>query len=53
MKRTTQPSRWGTAALVAIALVVLGAVAITVAIQPVPKSSGDGSCLTRVIRACR
>src|ERR671927_1439694 len=41
MKRTTQMSRWGAAALVVNALVVLGAVAITVAIQPVPKSSGD------------
>jgi chitosanase len=40
MKRMTQLSRWGAAALVAIALVVLGAVAITVANRPLPNSSG-------------
>jgi chitosanase len=41
MKRTTELSRWGAAALVIIALVVLGAVAITVANRPSPNSSGD------------
>ena len=40
MKRTTQLSRWGAAALVIIALVVLGAVAITLVIRPSPDSSG-------------
>jgi chitosanase len=40
MKRTTELSRWGAAALVIIALVVLGAVAITVANRPSPNSSG-------------
>jgi chitosanase len=40
MKHTTQPSRWGAAALVVIALVVLGAVALTVANRPSPNSSG-------------
>ena len=39
MKRTTELSRWGAAALVIIALVVLGAVA-TVANRPAPNSSG-------------
>ncbi len=39
MKRTTELSRWGAAALVIIALVVLGAVA-TVANRPSPNSSG-------------
>jgi chitosanase len=41
MKRTTQMSRWSAAALVVIALVVLGAVAITAAIRPSPNGSGD------------
>jgi chitosanase len=40
MKRTTELSRWGAAALVIIALVVLGAVAITVANRPSTNSSG-------------
>ena len=40
MQRTTELSRWGAAALVIIALVVLGAVAITVANRPSPNSSG-------------
>jgi chitosanase len=40
MKRTTQLSRWGAAALLIIALVVLGAVAITLANRPSPNSSG-------------
>ncbi len=40
MKRTTQLSRWSAAALVIIALVVLGAVAITLANRPSPNSSG-------------
>jgi chitosanase len=40
MKRTTELSPWGAAALVIIALVVLGAVAITVANRPSPNSSG-------------
>lgn len=40
MKRTTQLSRWGPAALLIIALVVLGAVAITLTNRPSPDSSG-------------
>ena len=40
MQRTTDLSRWGAAALVIITLVVLGAVAITVANRPSPNSSG-------------
>jgi chitosanase len=40
MKRTTGLSRWGAAALVVSALVVLGAVAITVATRPSPNGSG-------------
>ena len=40
MKRTTDLSRWAAAALVIITLVVLGAVAITVANRPSPNSSG-------------
>jgi chitosanase len=45
MKRTTQLSRWGAAALVIIALVVLGAVTITVANRPLPHSSGGAELL--------
>ncbi len=40
MQRLTELSRWGAAALVVIALVVLGAVAITVANRPSPNSFG-------------
>ncbi len=40
MKHTTRLSRGSTAALVIVALVVLGAVAITVANRPSPNSSG-------------
>ena len=40
MQRPTELSRWGAVALVFIALVVLGAVAITVANRPSPNSSG-------------
>jgi chitosanase len=40
MKRMTELSRWGAAALVIIALIVLGAGATTVANRPAPNSSG-------------
>ncbi len=40
MQRTTELSRWGAAAVVIIALIVLGAVAFTVANRPSPNSSG-------------